>query len=220
MAESPPSSSAAADGLPKPRRFVAIGAISFGTALVVIDGAIATVALPTIARRPRRRQLRDGADRHHLQLVLVMTLLPFSALGDRVGHRRLYQYGQAVFTIATILCFFAKSLPFLLVVRAVQALGAAAALSVSQAMIRSIYPSNHLGRGIGVNSVVVSISGALAPTLGRRDPGHRALAVGVRRGGAVRHIVAAARSRAARSDPTGSAVRRARRGSYAPPPSA
>ena len=37
------------DGLPLPRRFVAIGAISAGTALTIIDGGIATVALPTIA---------------------------------------------------------------------------------------------------------------------------------------------------------------------------
>ena len=38
------------DGLPKPRRWWAIAAISFGTALLVIDGSIPTVALPTIAR--------------------------------------------------------------------------------------------------------------------------------------------------------------------------
>jgi len=38
------------EGLPLPRRYYAILAVSFGTALVVIDGAIPTVALPTIAR--------------------------------------------------------------------------------------------------------------------------------------------------------------------------
>jgi DHA2 family multidrug resistance protein-like MFS transporter len=154
------------EGLPLPRRYFAIAAISFGTALVVIDGAIPTVALPTIARAL-------GVDNSAAvllvtvyQLVLVMTLLPFAALGDRLGHRRLYQLGQIVFTVATILCFFANSLPFLLVVRAVQALGAAAALSVSMAMLRAIYPSRQLGRGLGINSVVVSSAAALAPTLG------------------------------------------------------
>nr|WP_221240546.1 MFS transporter [Sphingobium boeckii] len=141
-------------------------ALSFGTALVVIDGGIASVALPTIAR-----DLGVDASAAVLvvtvyQLVLVMMLLPFSNLGDRIGHRKLYQYGQIVFTAATILCFFAESLPFLLVVRAVQSLGAAAALSVSSALVRSIYPARHLGRGMGVNSVVVSSSIALAPTLG------------------------------------------------------
>jgi MFS transporter, DHA2 family, multidrug resistance protein len=154
------------EGLPLPRRFVAILAISFGTALVVIDGAIATVALPTIARDLRVDNSAAVLVVTVYQLVLVMTLLPFSNLGDRLGHRRLYQYGQLIFTAATVLCFFARSLPFLLIVRAVQALGAAAALSVSSALVRSIYPSYQLGRGLGINSIVVSSSAALAPTLG------------------------------------------------------
>ena len=154
------------DGLPTPRRFRAIAAISFGTALVVIDGAIATVALPTIARDLHVDSSAAVAVVTVYQLVLVMLLLPFSGLGDRIGLKRLYQGGQVVFTIATILCFFAQSLPFLLIVRAAQAAGAAAALSVSSALIRQIYPSKHLGRGLGLNSVVVSSAAALAPTLG------------------------------------------------------
>src|SRR3954466_11407316 len=154
------------EGLPLPRRYYAILAVSFGTALVVIDGAIPTVALPTIARDLGVDNSAAVLVVTIYQLVLVMTLLPFSALGDRLGHRRLYQIGQLVFTIATILCFFARSLPFLLVVRAAQALGAGAALSVSSALVRSIYPARQLGRGLGINSVVVSSSAALAPTLG------------------------------------------------------
>jgi MFS transporter, DHA2 family, multidrug resistance protein len=154
------------DGLPTPRRLAAIAAISFGTALVVIDGAIATVALPTIARDLRVDSSAAVAIVTVYQLVLVMLLLPFSGLGSRIGLKRLYQGGQIVFTIATVLCFFAQSLPFLLIVRAAQAAGAAAALSVSSALVRQIYPKNQLGRGLGVNSVVVSVSAALAPTLG------------------------------------------------------
>ncbi|WP_294329593.1 MFS transporter [uncultured Sphingomonas sp.] len=154
------------DGLPLPRRITAIAAVSFGTALVVIDGAIATVALPTIARDLHVDSSAAVAVVTVYQLVLVMLLLPFSGLGNRIGLKRLYQVGQIVFTVATILCFFAKSLPFLLIVRAAQAAGAAAALSVSSALVRQIYPAKQLGRGLGVNSVVVSVSSAIAPTLG------------------------------------------------------
>lgn len=154
------------DGLPTPRRYLAVLAICFGTALAVIDGSIVTVALPTLAQ-----DLHVDASAAVLvvtvyQLVLVMTLLPFSALGSRIGMRRLYQYGQLAFAVATVLCFFARSLPFLLVVRAIQALGAAAALSVSSALIRAIYPSRQLGRGLGINNVVVSSSAAIAPSVG------------------------------------------------------
>jgi DHA2 family multidrug resistance protein-like MFS transporter len=154
------------DGLPTPRRYLAILALSFGTALVVIDGGIATVALPTIARDLGVEASAAVSIVTIYQLVLVMTLLPFAALGERIGLRRMYQLGLVVFTVATILCFFARSLPFLLIVRAVQALGAAATLSVSSAMVRQIYPKARLGSGLGINSVVVSSAAAFAPTLG------------------------------------------------------
>lgn len=154
------------DGLPMPRRYVAIAAISFGTALWVVDGAIPTVALPTIARALNVDNSAAVLVVTVYQLILVMTLLPFAAFGDRIGLRRLYQIGQIVFTVATILCFFAHSLPFLLVVRAAQALGASASLSVSIALLRATYPARQLGRGLGINAVVVSSGAALAPTLG------------------------------------------------------
>jgi DHA2 family multidrug resistance protein-like MFS transporter len=148
------------------RLYFAVAAISLGTMLTIIDGAIATVALPTIARDLHV----DGSSAVLVvtvyQLVLVMALLPFSALGDRIGLKKLYQGGQLLFTIATILCFFAHSLGFLLVVRALQATGAAAALSVMAAMIRRVYPARHLGRGLGLNNIMGSVSAAFAPTAG------------------------------------------------------
>ena len=155
-----------ADGMPTPGRYLAITAISLGTLLTTIDGQIATVALPTIARDLKVNGSAAVLVVTVYQLVLVMTLLPFSALGDRIGLKRLYQGGQLVFTVATLLCFFAKSLPFLLVVRAFQALGGAAALSVMAAMIRQVYPQRMLGRGLALNTVCATMSGALAPTAG------------------------------------------------------
>lgn len=155
-----------ASGLPMPRRLRAIAAICFGTALVVIDGSIANVALPTIAHDLRVENSAAVLVVTVYQLILVMTLLPMSALGDRLGHRTLYQYGLLLFSVATLLCFFARSLPFLLIVRAAQALGAGAVLSVLSALVRSTYPSSQLGRGLGINSVIIASSSALAPTLG------------------------------------------------------
>jgi DHA2 family multidrug resistance protein-like MFS transporter len=154
------------DGLPTPRRYLAILAISCGTALAVIDASVVTVAVPTLAHDLGVHASTAVLVVTVYQLVLVMTLLPFSALGTRIGLRRLYQYGQLAFLVATVLCFFTTNLPFLLLVRAIQALGAAAALSVSSALIRSTYPARQLGRGLGINNIVVSSATALAPTLG------------------------------------------------------
>lgn len=156
----------AADGLPPPRRALAIVAISFGTALFVIDGNIANVALPTIARELAVAPGAVVAVVTLYQLVLVMALLPFANLGDRLGHRRLYQAGQLVFMLASGLTLLADSFHALLACRAAQALGAGMALSVSAAMLRQIYPARSLGSGLGINSVIVASSNALAPTLG------------------------------------------------------
>ncbi len=154
------------DGLPKPRRFLAIAALCFGTALVIIDGGVANVALPTIARDLSVDSSSVVAVVTVYQLTLVMLMLPLAGLGERIGLKRMYQVGQLIFTIATLLCFFAKSLPFLLVVRTAQAIGAAGALAVASALIRSTYPSSQLGRGLGINSVIVASSAAAAPTVG------------------------------------------------------
>jgi len=173
MSDGEPVSGRAADGpdlgdsgLPMPRRLWAIAAISFGTALFVLDGTIANVALPTIARD---LSVEEGVVVNVVtvyQLVMVMALLPFANLGERLGLRRVYQAGQVIFMIASGLSFLASSLPLLLLIRAGQALGAGMAMSVGTALIRQIYPKAKLGSGLGINSVIVASSNALAPVLG------------------------------------------------------
>jgi DHA2 family multidrug resistance protein-like MFS transporter len=160
------------DGLPKPRRYWAIVAIGFGTAVFVLDGSIANVALPTIARDLGVTNAAVTNVVTVYQLVLVMVLLPFASIGDRIGHRRFYQAGQALFLVASALCLLAESFAVLLVLRGLQAIGAGIALSVSAAMLRQIYPARQLGSGMGVNSVIVASSSALAPTLGGFIVGH------------------------------------------------
>lgn len=95
-----------------------------------------------------------------------MLMLPIAGLGERIGLRRTYQGGQLIFTIATLLCFFAKSLPFLLIVRAVQAMGAGSGAERRLGADPADHPSSHLGRGLAINSVVVTSSAAAAPTIG------------------------------------------------------
>ncbi|MCA8926865.1 MAG: MFS transporter [Alphaproteobacteria bacterium] len=161
-----PAQPAAEDGLPRPRRIWAIAAISFGTALFVVDGTIANVALPTIAHDLGTDLAAVVSVVTVYQLIMVMGLLPFANLGERIGLRRLYQLGQLVFMLGSGLALLAHSLPILLGVRAIQALGAGMALSVSSALIRQTYPRSRLGSGLGINSVIVASSNALAPVLG------------------------------------------------------
>lgn len=162
----PPVAADAPDGLPMPRRIWAIIAVSFGTSLFVLDGSVANVALPTIARDLAVSNSAVTNVVTVYQLVLVMVLLPFSSVGDRIGHRTLYQLGQMIFLVASAVTLFVPNFTWLLIARAVQALGAGMALSVSAAILRSTYPAKSLGSAMGINSVIVASSAALAPTLG------------------------------------------------------
>jgi DHA2 family multidrug resistance protein-like MFS transporter len=69
-----------------------------------------------------------------------------------------------LFTLASLFCALAWSLPALVVARLIQGVGASAVMSVNTAMLRSIYPSHLQGRAFGTNSLVVAVAFAIGPT--------------------------------------------------------
>ncbi len=99
------------------------------------------------------------------QLAVTVTLLPFASIGDIHGHRRVYIWGLAVYTAASLICAVAPSLPILVVGRVLQGFGGAGIMSVNGALVRFIYPRNMLGRGIGFNALVVAGSSAAGPSV-------------------------------------------------------
>jgi DHA2 family multidrug resistance protein-like MFS transporter len=124
------------------------------------------VALPTLSRELHAPPSSVVLLITVYQLVMIMAVLPFSALGERIGLRPLYQMGLLIYAAATLMFFVADSLPAFIVVRTFQALGAAATFSVASAMVRSIYPQATLGRGIALNTAIGTISASLAPGFG------------------------------------------------------
>ena len=156
---------AATDGLPPERRKWAAAAIFTALAMASLDTAIANIALPTIAA-----DLHVGpADViwvvNVYQIALVATLLPLAALGEIVGHRRIYLGGLVLFTLASLACACAWSLPSLLAARVLQGLGASGIMSVNTALVRFVYPGRLLGRGFGHNAMVVATAFTLGPTI-------------------------------------------------------
>ena len=83
------------DGLRVPRRYWAIGGISLGITLAVIDSAIANVALPTIAADLNAEPAHSIWVVNGYQLAITVALLPLSSLGDRIGYRNVYVPGLA-----------------------------------------------------------------------------------------------------------------------------
>ena len=154
------------DGLPLPRRYVAIAAILTVIVLVVLDGAIANLALPTIARS---LQVSAGATVWVVtgyQMAIVMFLLPAAAVGESLGYRRVFTAGVALFTAASALCALAPSLSWLLVSRFLQGMGSAGVLALGLALLRFVYPARLLGAAIGWNALTVALAGAAGPSIG------------------------------------------------------
>lgn len=153
------------DGLPVPQRYGAILTIVLGLTMAVLDGAIANVALPTIATDLNASPASSIWIVNAYQIAIVIALLPLSFLGDMVGYRRIYKIGLVVFTITSLICALSRSLEMLTLARVAQGLGGAALMSVNTALIRFIYPKRQLGRGMGINSFVVAVSSAAGPTI-------------------------------------------------------
>ena len=154
------------DGLPTPRRHYATLAIMATLVLVVLDGAIANVALPTIAASLHVSPAASIWVVNGYQLALVMALLPCAALGESLGLRRVFTGGVALFTAASLLCSLSPSLPWLVAARFIQGLGGAAVMALGIALMRFTYPNRLLGTVIGWNASVIALSGAAGPTIG------------------------------------------------------
>ncbi len=155
----------AGDGLPLPQRNWAILTIALGLVMAVMDGAIANVALPTIAQDLQASPSFAIWIVNGYQLAITISLLPLSSLGEIVGYRRIYLVGLVLFTAASLLCAVSGSLMMLTLARVVQGFGAAGIMSINSALVRFIYPQRLLGRGIGLNALVVAVSAAAGPTI-------------------------------------------------------
>ena len=155
----------APDGLPIPRRYWSVAAIWLAMTMSVLDGAIANVALPTIARELHATAASSIWVVNAYQLAITVTLLPLAALGDRLGYRRVYMVGLAVFTAGSLGCALSHSLATLTAARVLQGLGAGGIMSINAALVRFTYPKALLGRAMGLNALVISVSAALGPTV-------------------------------------------------------
>lgn len=152
--------------LPLPSPHAAIASVLAAMAMVVLDAAIANVALPTMEHSLGVTSAGAVLVVTSYQTALVMALLPSAALGECIGYRRMFMSGVAVFTAASALCALSPSLPCLVAARFVQGLGGAAVMSLGVALLRQILPEARLGAAIGWNATTVALSTAAGPAVG------------------------------------------------------
>ncbi|WP_344190938.1 DHA2 family efflux MFS transporter permease subunit [Kribbella karoonensis] len=134
--------------------------------MVALDTLVVAAALTTI-----RADLGASAEQlewtvNSYALSFAMLLMTAAAIGDRLGRRRTYAAGLALFTAASVACALATSLPFLIVARTVQGAGAAFVMPLAMSLLGAAFPPERRGRAIGVFSGVTGIAVLGGPLIG------------------------------------------------------
>ena len=149
------------------KRWLALYVLCLADLMIVLDSTIVNVALPSI-----RTDL--GFSESSLAWVVNAYLLTFGGflllagrLGDLFGQRRIFLFGIAEFTIASLLCGLSNSQTFLIIARAVQGLGAAIVSSIALSLIMILFtePAER-AKAMGMIGFVLSGGGAIGVLLG------------------------------------------------------
>ncbi|WP_237165209.1 MFS transporter [Pandoraea vervacti] len=154
-----------AEGLGASARRIAVPSILLGTFLGNLDASIANVALPTIARD----LVADPASTvwvvNAYQLIFTMAVLPLAALGEKLGYRRVFLFGVAGFTLASLGCALAPTLSWLVAARVAQGLCGACMSTIVPALLRMVFPPQMGGRAISLLALTVALSTAAGPSV-------------------------------------------------------
>jgi EmrB/QacA subfamily drug resistance transporter len=137
-----------------------------GSGMVFLDGTVVNVALPAIERDL-------DASLAGLQWVVTGYLLTLGslllfggALGDLRGRRKVFAWGLALFTAASVLCALAPTLELLIAARLLQGAGGAFLVPQSLAIVSAAFAPQDRGRAIGLWSGLSGISTAIGPFVG------------------------------------------------------
>ncbi|WP_433359564.1 MFS transporter [Actinoplanes sp. CA-142083] len=135
--------------------------------IVGLDTTIVNIALPSLRTdlNASVAGLQWTIDAY--TLVLASLLVLSGSTADRIGRRRVFQTGLALFTIGSLLCSMAPGLGWLIAFRAMQAIGGSMLNPVAMSIITNVFTEpRERARAIGVWGAVVGFSLALGPVVG------------------------------------------------------
>src|SRR5271163_4259436 len=140
--------------------------VTLATFMEVLDTSIANVALPHMAGSL-------GASQDEATWVLTSYLvasaiiLPISGwLATRFGRKRFYMTCVVIFTVCSLFCGLAQTLPILILARVLQGLGGGGLAPSEQAILADTFPVSKRGQAFAVYGMAVVVAPAIGPTLG------------------------------------------------------
>jgi EmrB/QacA subfamily drug resistance transporter len=149
------------------RRTLALLAICGGVFLAFLDTTIVNTSFPDIRRgfaHATPAELSWVLDAYFI--VLAALLVPAGGIADRLGRRRVFLGGVALFVVTSLLCAVAPSWQLLVAARVLQGIGAAIVVPTSLALLLPMFPLERRAAGVGVWGAAAALAATVGPPLG------------------------------------------------------
>jgi EmrB/QacA subfamily drug resistance transporter len=134
--------------------------------MVVLDALVVVTALPSIHRSLGGSLGTLQWTVNAYSMAFAAGIITAAALGDRLGRKRVYTAGLALFTVASAACALAPDIGLLITARAVQGLGAAVITPLSLTILSSAFPAERRGAIIGIWGGISGLGVAAGPLIG------------------------------------------------------
>ncbi|MBE5991224.1 MAG: MFS transporter [Paenibacillaceae bacterium] len=140
--------------------------VVLSTFMSTLDSSIVNVALPRMAESLGVTTASIQFVATSYLIVISGTVLIFGKLGDMFGKTTMFTFGVIVFTIGSLLCGLSHSYWFLIIARAIQAIGAAGTMANNQGIVTEVFPVEERGKALGLLGTAVALGSLVGPGLG------------------------------------------------------
>jgi len=134
--------------------------------MTVLDCTVLPVALPTITAAFHADIVFSQWTVTGYLVAMTASMLVFARLAMYFGKNRIFLMGMGLFTVASLGCALAPTLPVLIGMRVLQGLGAAMASALVMAIVFELYPVEEQGKAMGILGGTIAIASVTGPCIG------------------------------------------------------
>jgi EmrB/QacA subfamily drug resistance transporter len=143
-----------------------LGLTSTAYFMVVLDSVVVITALPRMQRDLHASLSTLQWTLNAYGIAFAAGIITAAALGDRLGRRKVFTGGVALFTLASVACALAPNASVLIAARTVQGLGGAIVLPLSLTILTTAFPAERRGMIVGIYGGLAGLAVAMGPIIG------------------------------------------------------